>query len=141
MKYWETDWQKVILTAVDEAMARGFDGVYLDIVDGFETYEQDGKEFIDDRINPRTKQSYRRDMVDWVTTIAKRARAKNPAALIIPQNGSQLLAHADFLETISAIGMKSPSVLPSSEKAVMSLTGGRPFFARISSLIVGQGSR
>ena len=24
-------------------MAAGFDGVYLDIVDGFETFEQDGK--------------------------------------------------------------------------------------------------
>jgi len=31
---------------------------------------------------------------------------KNPAALVIPQNGSQLLAHADYLEIISAIGIE-----------------------------------
>jgi len=106
VKYWNADWQKLMLAAIDDAMTRGFDGVYLDIVDGFETYEQDGKDFIDDRMNPETKQTYRRDMVDWVKAIAARARAKNPAALVIPQNGSQLVSHADFVEAISAIGIE-----------------------------------
>ena len=106
VKYWSAEWQKLILAAVDDVMGRGFDGVYLDIVDGFETFEQDGKEFIDDRVNPETKQSYRRDMVDWVKAIGARARAKNPAALVIPQNGSQLVAHADFLAAISGIGIE-----------------------------------
>ena len=43
---------------------------------------------------------------DWVKAIAARARLKNPAALVIPQNGSPLLAHADFLQTISGIGIE-----------------------------------
>ena len=106
VKYWQADWQKLILAAIDETMSAGFDGVYLDIVDGFETFEQAGKEYLDNRVNPETKQSYRRDMVDWVKAIAARARAKNPGALVIPQNGSQLLAHADFLAAISAIGIE-----------------------------------
>lgn len=106
VKYWHAGWQKLVLAAVDDAMGCGFDGVYLDIVDGFETFEQEGKDFIDDRVNPETKQSYRRDMVDWVKIIAARARTRNPAALVIPQNGSQLLAHSDFLEAISAIGIE-----------------------------------
>jgi cysteinyl-tRNA synthetase len=106
VKYWLADWQRIILTAVDDAMIAGFDGVYLDIVDGFETFEQQGRDFIDNRVNPETKQSYRRDMVDWVKAIAARAHAKNPAAFIIPQNGSQLLAHADFLAAIDAIGIE-----------------------------------
>ena len=106
VKYWHPEWQKLLLAAIDDAMARGFDGVYLDIVDGFETFEQDGKDFVDDRINPETRQSFRRDMVDWVKVIADRTRAKNSAALVIPQNGSQLLAHADFLAVISAIGIE-----------------------------------
>jgi uncharacterized protein (TIGR01370 family) len=87
-------------------MARGFDGVYLDIVDGFQTYEQGADGYLDDRMNPETKQTYRRDMVDWVKAIATRARAKDPAALVIPQNGSQLVAHKDFLEVISAQGIE-----------------------------------
>jgi cysteinyl-tRNA synthetase len=106
VKYWNVEWQKIMLPAIDDAMARGFDGVYLDIVDGFETYEQDGEDFIDDRMNPETKQTYRRDMVDWVKAIGARARAKNPAALVIPQNGSQLVTNADFVEVISAIGIE-----------------------------------
>ena len=106
VKYWNAEWQKLMLTAIDDAMARGFDGVYLDIVDGFETFEREGAEYIDDRVNPDTKQSYRRDMVDWVKAIASRARAKNGNALVVPQNGSQLLAHADFLAAVSAIGIE-----------------------------------
>ena len=106
VKYWQTNWQQLILADVDRIMAAGFDGVYLDIVDGFETFEQDGKNFIDDRLNPETKQSYRRDMVDWVKAVAARARRVNPAALVIPQNGTQLFAHADFLNAVDAVGVE-----------------------------------
>ena len=45
-------------------------------------------------------------MVDWVKAISARARERNPAALVIPQNGSQLVTHADFLEVICAIGIE-----------------------------------
>ena len=106
VKYWQADWQKIILADVDKIMAAGFDGVYLDIVDGFETFEQDGKNFVDDRVNPETKQSYRRDMVDWVKAVAARARKTNSAALVIPQNGTQLFAHADFLGAVDAVGVE-----------------------------------
>jgi cysteinyl-tRNA synthetase len=106
VKYWNAEWQKLMLAAIDDAMGRGFDGVYLDIVDGFQTYEQGADNYLDDRMNPETKQTYRRDMVDWVKSISARARAKNPAALVIPQNGSQLLAHKDFVEVISAQGIE-----------------------------------
>jgi len=106
VKYWNADWQKLVLPAIDDAMARGFDGVYLDIVDGFQTYEQGADGYLDNRMNPETKQTYRRDMVDWVKAIAARARAKDPAALVIPQNGSQLVADNDFVEVISAQGIE-----------------------------------
>jgi len=106
VKYWNADWQKLILTAIDDTMAHGFDGVYLDIVDGFQAYEQGADGYLADRMNPETKQTYRRDMVDWVKAIAARARAKDPAALVIPQNGSQLVADNDFFEVISAQGIE-----------------------------------
>jgi cysteinyl-tRNA synthetase len=106
VRYWQAGWQQIILTNVDQIMAAGFDGVYLDIVDGFETFEQDGKNFIDDRLNPETNQSYRRDMVDWVKAVAARARTANAAALVIPQNGVQLLANADFIAAIDAVGVE-----------------------------------
>jgi cysteinyl-tRNA synthetase len=106
VKYWQAEWQKIILADLDRIMAAGFDGVYLDIVDGFETFEQDGRNFIDDRLNPETKQTYRRDMVDWVKAVAMRARKTNSTALVIPQNGTQLLAHPDFLGAVDAVGVE-----------------------------------
>lgn len=106
VKYWAPGWQKIMLHALDTAMVSGFDGVYLDIVDGFEYFEQDGNKFIDNRINPATGQSYRRDMVDWVKTFAAHARVIKPGALVVPQNGSQLLENKDYLATITAIGIE-----------------------------------
>ena len=106
VKYWAKGWQQIMLPVIDSVMAAGFDGVYLDIVDGFEFFEQDGDKFIDDRINPETGKTYRRDMVDWVKTIAAHVRKEDSNALIVPQNGPQLLAHPDFLATASAIGIE-----------------------------------
>lgn len=45
-------------------------------------------------------------MVDWVKAIASRACAQKAGALVIPQNGSQLLAQPDFADVISAIGIE-----------------------------------
>jgi cysteinyl-tRNA synthetase, unknown class len=106
VKYWRAEWQKLMLATVDRIMAQGFDGLYLDIVDGFEPFEFDGKNYHDDRLNPETKQTYRRDMVDWVKAIAARARSAKASALILPQNGAQLLAHADFVSTVDGIGIE-----------------------------------
>ena len=57
VKYWNAEWKKLMLAAIDDAMASGFDGVYLDIVDGFETYEQGVDNYLDERMNPETKQT------------------------------------------------------------------------------------
>lgn len=108
VRYWQPEWQQLMLPVVDKVVAQGFDGVYLDIVDAFEFYEYDEatKGWLDDRPNPETGQTYRRDMIAWVTAITKRARDKNPGFLVIPQNASQLLEHADYRELISAIGVE-----------------------------------
>ncbi len=108
VRYWDPAWQKIILAELGAIMDQGFDGLYLDIVDGFETFEHDPakNEWIADRLNLDTGRTYRQDMIAWVKLIADRARAKNPAALVIPQNGSQLLADESFVKTISAIGLE-----------------------------------
>lgn len=44
VRYWEEDWQDIILTGdnsyLGKILAAGFDGVYLDIIDGFEYFEE-----------------------------------------------------------------------------------------------------
>lgn len=102
VKYWRDEWQKIALAEIEGAMAQGFDGVYLDIVDAFEGFEH-GK---DNAINPETRKTYRADMIAWVRRIAAGARAKKPDAVVVPQNGAQLLADATYLETVDAIGLE-----------------------------------
>ncbi|WP_395741385.1 MJ1477/TM1410 family putative glycoside hydrolase [Prosthecobacter sp.] len=108
VRYWQPAWQQLMLPAVDKVATQGFDGIYLDIIDAFEFYEYDPatKDWLDDRPNPETGRTYREDMIAWVAAIAQRAREKHPGFLVIPQNASQLLAHAEYRELISAIGVE-----------------------------------
>ena len=108
VRYWQPAWQQIMLPAMDKVVAQGFDGIYLDIVDAFEFYEYDAAttDWLDDRPNPETGKTYRQDMIAWVVSIAQRARTRHPGFLVIPQNASQLLAHADYREVISAIGVE-----------------------------------
>ncbi len=43
VRYWDTEWQNIIFGSpssyLDRIMAAGFDGVYLDIIDGYEYFE------------------------------------------------------------------------------------------------------
>jgi cysteinyl-tRNA synthetase, unknown class len=108
VKYWDSFWQNIIIRYVDEIILQGFDGLYLDIVDGFQFFEYNplNNKSVANKINEETKQSYRQDMVDWVVRISQHARRKKPDVLIIPQNGSQLLAFDAFVTHISAISLE-----------------------------------
>ena len=96
VRFWDPAWQAVILGSpnayLDRIIAAGFDGVYLDIIDAFE-YWQD--------VKPE-RPSADKDMIAFVTRIAKYARSKRPDFMIIPQNGEALLADAGYRAVISA---------------------------------------
>ncbi len=128
VRYWQPEWQQIMLPAVDRVVAQGFDGIYLDIVDAFEFYEYDTatKDWLDNKPNPDTGKTYRQDMMTWVAAIAKRAREKQPAFLVIPQNASQLLEHADYRAIISAIGVED-----------LFVTGKKLRTAKQSSYVIG----
>ncbi|WP_345734982.1 MJ1477/TM1410 family putative glycoside hydrolase [Prosthecobacter algae] len=108
VRFWQSEWQKIMLPAVDQVVQQGFDGIYLDIVDAFEFYEYDAvsKDWQDNRVNSETGRPYRQDMIAWVETIAKRARAKNPRFWVIPQNAAALLQDKKYRQMISGIGVE-----------------------------------
>jgi cysteinyl-tRNA synthetase len=108
VKYWQEAWQAIALLGVEDAMRQGFDGIYLDVVDAFESYEYDPKQkdWIDGRANSETGSTYRKDMHDWVSRIAAHARRQKAGALVIPQNGSQLLVHPEYVAAIDGIGVE-----------------------------------
>ena len=108
VKYWDKQWQNVIISYLDEIVAQGFDGIYLDIIDGFQFFEYDSEknDWIDNRINPATNQTYRKDMIDFVIKLAEHARSVKSDFVVIPQNGSELLNSNKFVDVIDAIGIE-----------------------------------
>jgi len=106
VRYWQDDWQTIILRYVDAILQQGFDGLYLDGVDTFEFFEEKRGKWIDNRPNGETGNTYRQDMVRWVLRIAAHACAKRTDALIIPQNGAQLLVFPEYLEAVDAVAVE-----------------------------------
>ena len=107
--FWNAEWQNIVFDRVDKAIATGYAGIYLDIVDGYET--------------PVVKDAYfgtdadlREEMVDFVRAISARAKAADPDFAIIPQNAVGLLSLGEsrpesgpnraYLNAIDGIGVE-----------------------------------
>lgn len=102
VKYWDTVWQGIILGYVDKIIEAGFDGLYMDIIDAYEYFEEE-------RIDSKA------DMVDFVEIIANHARQSNPNILIIPQNGEQIVEERYF-NVIDGIAREEVYVLATNDK-------------------------
>ncbi len=94
VRYWHEEWQEIIFGGADSYLARivgaGFDGVYLDKVDEYES--------IKDSPDARAQ------MIALVKALAARARALKPGFLIVPQNAEELLTEKDYRAAIDGIG-------------------------------------
>ncbi len=100
VRYWNPEWQKIVLAYLDTILAQGFDGVYLDIVDGYEFFEK-GR---DNCLNPETGRTYRQDMKAFVQAIASHARRKSPHFLVIQQNAQALFEEEAYMRSLDGIG-------------------------------------
>lgn len=96
VKYWDPEWQSIIFgepnSMIDKIMAQGFDGVYMDIIDAFEYYQEQGISDADIR------------MVDFVKSISVYTKGINPTFLIVPQNGESLAVFQDYIDAVDGIG-------------------------------------
>jgi cysteinyl-tRNA synthetase, unknown class len=100
VRYWDPEWQRVIFGSsnayLDQIIAQGFDGVYLDVIDAFEFWGPDGN-------NERPTAA--QDMVDFVKRLAAYARHARTGFLVFPQNGAQLaLVDPSYVDTVDGIG-------------------------------------
>ena len=108
VKYWKQQWQDIIIKELKKITAAGFDGVFLDIIDGFEYFEDDPDlGYIDYKINPETGNTYRADMIRLVDKISKTLNQGEKNYLIIPQNGAQLLESPLYQNIISMLALES----------------------------------
>ena len=104
VRYWDPDWQKVIFGTpeayLDRIIDAGFDGVYLDIVDGFYFWQERGRS----PDGPRKQAA--EDMIEFVGRLARHAWTKNPNFFIVPQNADELLESDRHRAQISAIAVE-----------------------------------
>ena len=100
VRYWNKRWQEIVIKYLDTIIQQGFDGVYLDIVDGYEFFEK-GKDM---RINRETQRSYREDMKRFVANIARHAKRTSPRFLIFQQNALALLVDYAYLRLLDGVG-------------------------------------
>ncbi len=94
VRFWDAGWQRLILDGPESYLARiqaqGFDGIYLDRADVWSEWR-------------RERPGAERDMIDFLAAIAKAARARDPAFLIVMQNAEELLAHTSVRRLLDGV--------------------------------------
>ena len=95
VKFWYKEWQDIIQESMQRIIDKGYDGAYLDTVDTYDYYEENGKE---DAINK---------MDAFVATLSEYAKAQNPKFMIISQNALELYDLARFRSSIDGFGKES----------------------------------
>jgi cysteinyl-tRNA synthetase, unknown class len=94
VRFWDHAWQKVIFgetnAYLDQIMAAGFDGAYLDRVDVHSLWEKE-------------QTGTDRRMMDFVAGLSAYAKHRRPEFLIVPQNAEELLEDDLYLRSIDAV--------------------------------------
>ena len=106
VKFWDTTWQSIMFARVTEAVNRGYDGMYLDIVDAYE---------VGVVRSAYTGANIRQEMINFVIALSNHAKAINPNFKVVPQNAVGLLAlnesnpgvpNMPYLAAIDGIGVE-----------------------------------
>ena len=89
-------WNLVVKRRVDQALAAGFDGAYLDLIVGYEeaTYNGVAYDFSGEK------------MVALIQRLSQYAKSKNPNFLIFPQNAPELKDVGGFTDAIDGLGIE-----------------------------------
>lgn len=96
VRYWDPAWQAIIFNDartgwLDQIVAQGFDGAYLDIVDAYYFWGAEAKKRDGNKGDPVDQQDAARRMAAFVVAFTEHARQVNPKFFSIPQNGEFLL--------------------------------------------------
>ncbi len=98
VRFWLPGWKDINFRAPDSYLRRiieaGFDGVYLDRVDIYETYEKE-------------RPGARAEMIAFVRELAETAWQTKPGFFIIPQNAEALLAEQSYRSFVDGLGKES----------------------------------
>lgn len=100
VRYWEPAWWNLVVRPrIDQALAAGFDGVYLDAPGAYEE--------IDLSLVPgETRASLGRKMVDLIMQISDYAKQQDPDFGVFPQNAPELRTHSGYVDAIDGLGVE-----------------------------------
>ncbi|OLS21057.1 MAG: hypothetical protein HeimC2_33310 [Candidatus Heimdallarchaeota archaeon LC_2] len=102
VKYWIAEWQEIIKVYLQKILDIGFDGIYLDIIDAYEFYEN-------------TVTNSDTLMIDFVEGISNFTRAQVSEFMIIPQNG-ETIVNDRYLQIVDGIAREEVYVIATNEK-------------------------
>jgi cysteinyl-tRNA synthetase, unknown class len=98
VRFWEQGWKDINFAGPNSYLSRilaaGFDGIYLDRVDIYETYEKERK-------------TARADMIAFIEELAATAWRLKPGFFIVPQNAEALLDDPRYRAAIDAVAKES----------------------------------
>lgn len=94
VRYWDSEWQRIIFGYLDKIIAAGFDGVYLDIIDAYEYFEEQGRDSAADEM---------KELVKRIASYSREVKGDKEFG-IFPQNGEELLTDSGYLSVITGIG-------------------------------------
>jgi cysteinyl-tRNA synthetase, unknown class len=90
VKFWEPGWKAIVMQRLNSLIAAGFDGVYLDRADTWETMRGQNS-------------NSRGEMIRLIKEVAAAARSKKGDFAIMVQNAEELLTDSSYVSTIDAI--------------------------------------
>lgn len=100
VRYWEPAWwDTVIRPRLDQTLAAGFDGVYLDTPLAYEGIDLS-------LVEGEDRETLGRKMVDLIVRISDHGREHDPDFLVFPQNSPELRHHPGYLDAIDGLGVE-----------------------------------
>ena len=101
--YWDEEWQSIWLDPQDgylqQLIAVGFDGIYLDWV---EAYSDENVISAADAAGVDAEE----EMVAWVSALAANGRYQNPNFIVIAQNAPELVENGEYTAVIDGLAQE-----------------------------------
>ena len=96
--YWDERWWPIVQGRVDQAIAAGFDGAYLDMIVTYEEIPADAA--------GSDREDLAQKMVDLIARLSVYAKERAPSFKVVPQNSPELHIYSGYLQAIDALGIE-----------------------------------
>lgn len=104
VKYWDPRWWTIVVKGrVDQALAAGFDGAYLDMIVTYDEIPADAA--------GTNRDDLAQKMVNLIAQVSAYAKSQNPNFKVVPQNCPELYTYSGYLAAIDGLGMEELYIL------------------------------